>query len=425
MDPRDESVARSYYLNRLFDFEGTDLKRVYEPISNQIGYVVCFFLFLMLAHFAYKRIRQWRDDKLQKCIPYKIIKPPSSMVVDQQASSEEGDKKKKKRVCAVTGGTGFIGSHVVDELIKTGEYYVFVLGRKFRPERTNPDADCLIQVDLLDIEGLTSAFQGVDSVINTAAFIPNVFHSADEIYSKNRYIFRNLIVASQKAGVKHLVHVSGFPMATKFKDPVGVAFINSFYSSEKDIITANGKEGLLTSIISPTNIVGYNSGLFHDVITGKMTSFPLTDKMPTSFMPVEYLASALINAERKLASPSTTEEVAGKIFKLRGEPMSWKKLFTLPEWPHKVSDMSQFIFGMVIKVNVWCATLFCRAPFGADLTPFIGELSNIVEEEMPEEEVQEVYKVLDIGPPHPAMAEYVKQLVEQHKAAASEDKKET
>ena len=78
-------------------------------------------------------------------------------------------------MCAVVGGTGFIGSQVVNELVERGDYYVYVLGRKFRPERTNPNADCLIQVDLRDIDGLVKAFQGVDSVINAAAYIPTVF----------------------------------------------------------------------------------------------------------------------------------------------------------------------------------------------------------------------------------------------------------
>ena len=68
-------------------------------------------------------------------------------------------------MCAVVGGEGFIGSQIVNELVQRGEYYVYVLDLTFRPERTNPDADCLIQVDMRDVDGLVKAFQGVDSVI--------------------------------------------------------------------------------------------------------------------------------------------------------------------------------------------------------------------------------------------------------------------
>ena len=81
-------------------------------------------------------------------------------------------------MCAVVGGTGFIGSQVVNELVDRGEYYVYVLGHTFCPERTNPNANCLIQVDLRDVDGLIRAFQGVDSVINAAAIHSHCLHKS-------------------------------------------------------------------------------------------------------------------------------------------------------------------------------------------------------------------------------------------------------
>ncbi len=411
-DLRDPSVVRASYLSQLLDFEGSDLKKVYEPVSNQIGYILSFIVLLMVAHFAWKRYARWRDERTPKFIPYKVLKPPSSMIQDQQARKGE----KKKRVCAVVGGTGFIGHHVVDELVKRKEYYVFVLGRKFLPERTNPDADCLIQVDLMDFDGLSNALKGVDSVINAAAVVPNVFLSPDDLYRKNRVAISNLISTAKAAGVKNIIHLSAYPILCKPKEPSFIAFLNSFNAGEKDIIDANGEEGIQTSAICPTNILGLNSPFIDKLVSGEISSFPISDTMPNSFMPVEYLACAIVNAERKLADPSTSKEIAGKKFNLRGERMSWKTLLSLPSWSHKISDISRFLLYVLVKINVVCAALFQRAPFGADMCPAIFEFFNFVEEAVSEEEVQEVYRVLEVGPPHPPINEYIEQMVQRCKA---------
>ncbi len=418
-DLRDDKVVRASYFAQLFDVEGTDLKRVYEPLTNQIGYVFTFIILLMLCHFGWKRYCKWKEEKKAEFNPYKVVKPPSSMVTDNQSAKGED----RKRVCAVVGGTGFIGSHVVNELVRRKNYYVFVLGRTFRPKRTNPDADCLIQVDLLDLDGLITAFQGVDSVINAAAVIPTVFSTADEIYRKNRLAYTNLIKAAKKAGVKNFVHVSGFKMKAKFKDPAFAAFFNAIYASEKDIVDANGEDGIQTCAIGPTNILGPNSTFIDRLVSGEMTSCPMIDKKPISFMPVEYLASALVNAEEKLATPATAASIAGKVLQLRGEPMTWKGLLTLPGWSQKISDTPRYVMSVLLKVNMICATLFKRAPFGTDFTPGILEMLDVVEEDVSEEEIQEVYNVLGVGPPHPPIADYVKQLVQQYKER-KDDKKE-
>ena len=39
VDLRDDASVRSMFLQDLLDWEGTDLKRVYEPIADQISYV--------------------------------------------------------------------------------------------------------------------------------------------------------------------------------------------------------------------------------------------------------------------------------------------------------------------------------------------------------------------------------------------------
>ena len=74
----------------------------------------------------------------------------------------------------VTGGAGFIGSHLVDLLLDEG-FNVTVLDNYStgRPENLAHHADNpklkLVQIDITDFEGIKSYFEGVDHVYHMAA----------------------------------------------------------------------------------------------------------------------------------------------------------------------------------------------------------------------------------------------------------------
>ena len=335
-------------------------------------------------------------------VPYKVVKPPSSKV----DVSGEGVVR-KKRVCAVLGGTGFIGCHIVDEFVRRGDSYVYVLGRKFREERVNPDADALIQVDMLDFDGLVNALQGVDSLIDVAAGVPNVYTTVDDMWRINKYGLQNVIKAAQKAGVKNFVFISGIGMKGTPSDPQTDALLNSFYWGMDYVAKINGEVGMQTCVVAFGQVIGLRSPFIEPLVSGKMTTFPLITHRAT-FLTVEYAAQAVAAAEWKLAEGC--EYVAGKVHKLTGEVMSFKKFLSLPTWPHKFFNIPMWLMKMLAKVNVLFARLTSWAPMGVDLSPAMVAFFELAEEEL---DTSSTYELLEVGPP-PSMQEYVKTMVERY-----------
>ena len=113
----------------------------------------------------------------------------------------------------VTGGAGFIGSHIVEELLRRGERVRvlddFSTGRR---ENLSPFLGRieLIEGDLRDPSTLRRAVQGVDFVLHQAA-IASVQRSVDdplETHAVNATGTLNLLVAAQEAGVRRVVFAS-------------------------------------------------------------------------------------------------------------------------------------------------------------------------------------------------------------------------
>ena len=110
----------------------------------------------------------------------------------------------------VTGGAGFIGSHVVDGLIEAG-YAVRVFDNLYngKREQVHPEAE-LIMGDVMDYEALERAMVGVDGVFHLAA-LPRVAYSVEFPHTSahvNLDGTLHVLEAARKNGVKRVVFSS-------------------------------------------------------------------------------------------------------------------------------------------------------------------------------------------------------------------------
>jgi nucleoside-diphosphate-sugar epimerase len=116
-------------------------------------------------------------------------------------------------VYVVTGGGGFIGSHIVEELLRRKETVKiidnFSTGKRENVEPFEDDAE-VIEADISEAKNLAQFLKGVDYVIHQAA-IPSVPKSIIDPVKSHRANVNGtlqLLVACREAGVKRVVYAS-------------------------------------------------------------------------------------------------------------------------------------------------------------------------------------------------------------------------
>jgi nucleoside-diphosphate-sugar epimerase len=116
------------------------------------------------------------------------------------------------RLFLVTGGAGFIGSHIVEGLVRRGDR-VRVLDNLSTGRRENLaglDGVELVEGDLRDREAVGREVAGVDGVFHEAA-LRSVPRSVDDPLSSNEVNVTGtllLLMACRQAGVRRVVYAS-------------------------------------------------------------------------------------------------------------------------------------------------------------------------------------------------------------------------
>lgn len=114
----------------------------------------------------------------------------------------------------VTGGAGFIGSHICEELVKTGVEVISLDNYSAGKEENHSFLDdydnfTAVNCDITDMANLPQYFEGVDIVFNNAASKKVVcLHDPRRDLEVNALGTFNLLELSKAYGVKKFVHAS-------------------------------------------------------------------------------------------------------------------------------------------------------------------------------------------------------------------------
>jgi nucleoside-diphosphate-sugar epimerase len=142
---------------------------------------------------------------------------------------------------AVTGGTGFVGSHLIEGAIAAG-HQVRALTRRAQPPQ---DGVTWIEGALDRRDSLAALCEGCDAVIHIAGVING---DADAFHQGNVVGTENMIAAAAGAGVRRFIHTSSLAA----REPQLSDYGRSKFESEAPVITAGGD----WTIIRPPAIYG-------------------------------------------------------------------------------------------------------------------------------------------------------------------------
>jgi UDP-glucose 4-epimerase len=127
--------------------------------------------------------------------------------------------------CLVTGGAGFVGSHIVDALVNHG-HEVTILDNLSTGKRENISHHGskvnFIQADLRDMDALQFACQNAEIIFHKAAIasVSQSINDPQSTYEVNVVGTGNLFEAAGKAGVKHLIFASSAAVYGQVPHPI-------------------------------------------------------------------------------------------------------------------------------------------------------------------------------------------------------------
>jgi UDP-glucose 4-epimerase len=173
----------------------------------------------------------------------------------------------------VTGGAGFIGSHIVDRLLNDG-YKVKViddmsygLTENLAQHKSNNNFH-LIKGDIRNPETVKTALKDVDAVFHEAGLVGIVLSVQNPVLTHEVNVTGtlNLLKASSELGVKRFIYASsaavyGYPEKPKKKenmplDPTGSPYAASKLAAENYVTVFNNNHGLETVSLRYFNIYG-------------------------------------------------------------------------------------------------------------------------------------------------------------------------
>jgi len=172
----------------------------------------------------------------------------------------------------VTGGTGFIGSYIIQNLIKKG-FAVRAIRRSNKlPFFISPDILNKVEWmdgDVLDVVQLDNAMKGVDAVIHSAAMVSFSKKERKKMYAVNIEGTANVVNIALENGIKRLLHLSSVAALGRTTKPEMVNEEkkweenknNTHYSISKyhaELHVWRGfAEGLNGVILNPSTVLGF------------------------------------------------------------------------------------------------------------------------------------------------------------------------
>ena len=190
----------------------------------------------------------------------------------------------------ITGATGFVGSHVAQELSRRGADLRILIRPTSKLENLAGLPAETVTGDLLQVDALRSAIAGCDAVMHVAADYRLWVTDPEKMHATNVVGTRELLRIAREQGVPRVVYTSSVATMGFFSDgrlsdeetPVSLAnmighYKRSKYLAEQEAVAA-ARDGQQVIILNPTTPIG--SGDIKPTPTGRIVVDFLKRKFP-------------------------------------------------------------------------------------------------------------------------------------------------
>ena len=237
----------------------------------------------------------------------------------------------------ITGGAGYVGSLLTPQLLAMGYkvtvYDTLFFGDDFLPKK-HPKLS-VIEGDIRDAAHVSSAFQGVDTVISLACISNDASFVLDESLSTsiNLDAFEPMVVAAKKAGVKRFIYassssvygVSEHPNVTEDHPLVPLTLYNKYKGMCEPLLFKHMDENFTCVTIRPATLCGYGPRLRLDLSVNILTNHAVSNNKIMVFGGDQLRPNLHIQDMCDLYTLLLTvpkEKIAGEIFNAGYENMS-------------------------------------------------------------------------------------------------------
>jgi uncharacterized protein YbjT (DUF2867 family) len=155
----------------------------------------------------------------------------------------------------ITGGTGYIGRHLVARLVAAGERPRCLVRPGARLAGLPVGKVELVNGDITDAATMPAALQGADAVVHAAAVVANLKETKAVSYKRiNDEGTANMVAAAKAAGLRNFIHIGGINTVPGEPD----SYIRTRYDGEQHVKSS----GLPYSILQPSILFGDGAAFF-------------------------------------------------------------------------------------------------------------------------------------------------------------------
>lgn len=237
---------------------------------------------------------------------------------------------------AVTGGTGFLGGHVITKLLAQGDEVIAIGRNESRGRELERLGAHFVKADLSERLAHEQAFAGCDAVVHCAA-LSSPWGSKQQFAEANVLGTQAVLDAIRHAQVRRLVHISTPSVYFTYRDHYGIreedplpkkgvnAYATTKLEAEQLVLHATKEHGLETVLLRPRGLFGPGDTVLLPrlLAANEKRGIPIMRKTPF-YLDVTYVENV---ADAVLLSLKASEQCLGEVFNItNGESVEFSKL---------------------------------------------------------------------------------------------------